>query len=276
MQRFRGLGFQAASMVAMIKAAWQYRGFIASSVINDFRTRLLRTRFGVAWIVLQPLAQVLIFATILSNVLGARLSGSESKYAYVVYLMAGTACWSLFTDIVQRCMTVFIDNGSLLKKIQFPRIALPAVVVGIASVNNLAYLAIVLSVLPVLAVYPGVHYLWLPLLMVMTIGLAAGIGLFLGTLNVFVRDIGQVVSVLIQFWFWVTPIVYPLSIVPPAFRSTLAFNPVLPLVVGYQNVLLYRTAPPAQLTWLVLVVLVVLAAAMFVFRRASSEMVDVL
>jgi lipopolysaccharide transport system permease protein len=112
--------------------------------------------------------------------------------------------------------------------------------------------------------------------MVMTIGLAAGIGLFLGTLNVFTRDIGQVVSVLIQFWFWMTPIVYPVSIVPPAFRSTLAFNPVLPLVVGYQNVLLYRTAPPAQLGWLVLVVLVVLAAAIFVFRRASSEMVDVL
>jgi homopolymeric O-antigen transport system permease protein len=276
MQHSKGLGFQVASMVAMIKATWQYRGFIVSAVINDFRTRLSHTRFGVAWIVLQPLAQVLIFATILSNVLGSRLSGSDSKYGYVVYLMAGTACWSLFTDIVQRCVTVFIDNGSLLKKIQFPRIALPAVVVGIASVNNLAYLAIVLSVLPVLAVYPGVHYLWLPLLMVMTIGLAAGIGLFLGTLNVFARDIGQVVSVLIQFWFWMTPIVYPVSIVPPAFRSTLAFNPVLPLVVGYQNVLLYRTAPPAQLRWLVLVVLVVLAAAMFVFRRASSEMVDVL
>jgi lipopolysaccharide transport system permease protein len=276
MQRFSGLGVQAASMVAMIKAAWQYRGFIASSVRNDFRTRLSHTRFGVAWIVLQPLAQVLIFATILSNVLGARLSGSESKYGYVVYLMAGTACWSLFTDIVQRCMTVFIDNGSLLRKMQFPRIALPAVVVGIASVNNLAYLAIVLSVLPVLAVYPDIHYLWLPLLMVMTIGLAAGIGLFLGTLNVFARDIGQVLSVLIQFWFWMTPIVYPISIVPAAFRSTLAFNPVVPLVVGYQNVLLYRTAPPAQLTGLALVVLVVLAAAMFVFRRASSEMVDVL
>jgi lipopolysaccharide transport system permease protein len=274
--RLKGLRGQAASMRAMVKAAWQYRGFIASSVINDFRTRLAHTRFGVAWVVLQPLAQVFIFATILSNVLGARLSGSQNKYAYVVYLMAGTACWSLFTDIVQRCMTVFMDNGNLLKKIQFPRIALPSVVVGIASVNNLAYLAIVLAVLPVFAVYPSVHYLWMPLLMVMTISLAAGIGLFLGTLNVFARDIGQVVSVLIQFWFWMTPIVYPVSIVPPAFRSTLALNPVLPLVVGYQNVLLYRTAPPAQLTWLVLVVLVVLAAAMFVFRRASSEMVDVL
>src|SRR5262244_3934723 len=136
---------QAVSIAVMMRAAWRYRGFIASSVINVFKTRLSRARFGVAWVVLQPLAQVFIFATILSNVLGARLSGSQSKYAYVVYLMAGTACWSLF-----------MDNGNLLKKIQFPRIALPSVVVGIASVNNLAYLAIVLAVLPVFAVYPSV------------------------------------------------------------------------------------------------------------------------
>ena len=76
----------------MVRAGWQYRGFIASSVVNDFKTRLSHTRFGVAWIVLQPLAQVLIIATILSNVVSARLSSSQSKYGYVVYLMAGTAC----------------------------------------------------------------------------------------------------------------------------------------------------------------------------------------
>ena len=263
-------------MFAVITGAWRYRGFISSSVINDFKARLSRTRFGSAWIILQPLAQVLIFATILSNVLAARLPGNQSKYGYVVYLMAGTACWSLFTEIIQRCVTVFIDNGTLLKKIQFPRIALPAVVIGIASVNNLVYLAVVLLLLPVLAVYPGIHYLWLPVLMAMTIGLAAGIGLFLGTLNVFARDIGQVVSVVLQFWFWMTPIVYPVAIVPEPFKSTLALNPVLPLVVGYQNVLLFRTAPPAKLAWLAVLVAFLLAAAVFIFRRASAEIGDVL
>jgi homopolymeric O-antigen transport system permease protein len=267
---------QAVSIAVMMRAAWRYRGFIASSVINDFKTRLSRARFGVAWIVLQPLAQVITFGTILSNVLGARLQGTTSKYGYVVYLMAGTACWSLFADIVQRCITVFIDNGALLKKIQFPRITLPAIVVGIASVNSLAYLAIVLSALPVMAAYPNVHYVWLPVLMVMTISLAAGIGLFLGTLNVFARDTGQVVAVLLQFWFWATPIVYPLSIVPHAFQSALALNPILPLVRGYQNVLLYGVRPPHQCIWMGPVILLLFAAAIFVFRRASSEMVDVL
>jgi lipopolysaccharide transport system permease protein len=276
MGRLPNLRFQVVSIIALIRAAWQYRGFIASSVVNDFKSRLSHTRFGVAWVVLQPLAQVVIFATILSNVLGARLQGTSSKYGYVGYLMAGTACWSLFADIVQRCMTVFIDNGTLLKKIQFPRITLAAVVVGIASVNNLAYIAIVLLALPLMAFYPGIQYVWLPVLMIMTISLAAGIGLFLGTLNVFARDLGQVVSVLLQFWFWMTPIVYPVSIVPEAFRSTLVLNPVLPLVRGYQNVLVYSTRPPHQCIWLAPVVLLVLAAAMFIFRRASSEMVDVL
>jgi homopolymeric O-antigen transport system permease protein len=263
-------------MVELIRAAWRYRGFIVSSVINEYKSRLTRSRFGTAWIVLQPLAQVLIFATILSNVLAARLPGIDNKYAYAAYLMSGILCWSIFAEIIQRCMTVFIDSGSLLKKIQFPRIALPAIVIGTALVANLALLAVTLAILPLLGIFPSSLYAWLPVLMGLTIALATGIGLFLGTLNVFARDIGQVVSVALQFWFWVTPIVYPVSIVPEHFRATLAINPVVPLVAGFQNVLVYGTAPPDGLMGVAVTSLVLLFLAFVVFRRASSEMVDVL
>lgn len=263
-------------MSALFKAAWRYRGFIGSSVSNEFKSKLSRSRFGTAWIVLQPLAHVLIFATILSNVLAARLAGVDNKYAYAVYLISGTLCWSLFAEIIQRCTTVFIDNGSLLKKVQFPRIALPAIVVGSAAVTNLALLAVILLILPFLGIIPNLAFLWLPVLMVLTIALASGIGLLLGTLNVFARDIGQVVAVVLQFWFWVTPIVYPITIVPEAFRATLNINPVVPLVVSYQNVILYGKTPEPQILWVGGVALVFMLAALFLFRRASSEMVDVL
>ena len=263
-------------MSALLKAAWRYRGFIGSSVANEFKSKLSRSRFGTAWIVLQPLAHVLIFATILSNVLAARLAGVDNKYAYAVYLISGTLCWSLFAEIIQRCTTVFIDNGSMLKKVQFPRIALPAIVVGSAAVTNLALLAVILLILPFLGIIPSFAFLWLPVLMVLTIALAAGIGLLLGTLNVFARDIGQVVAVVLQFWFWVTPIVYPITIVPEAFRATLNINPVVPLVVSYQNVILYGKTPEPQILWVGGVALVFMLAALFLFRRASSEMVDVL
>jgi lipopolysaccharide transport system permease protein len=260
----------------LIKAAWRYRGFIASSVANDYKARLSRSRFGTAWIVLQPLAQVLIFATILSSVLSAKLPGIENRYAFAAYLLAGILCWSLFAEIVQRSVTVFIDNGSLLKKIQFPRIALPAIVIGTAMVANLALLAVMMVILPVLGIFPSSTLVWLPLLLMMTIALAAGIGLFLGTLNVFARDIGQVVAVLLQFWFWVTPIAYPISIVPEGFKATLAFNPVVPLVTGYQNIFVYGTAPPDGLVGVGVTASVLIALALLVFRRASAEMVDAL
>jgi lipopolysaccharide transport system permease protein len=263
-------------MPALINAAWRYRGFVATSIANEFKSRLSRSRFGVAWVVLQPLAQVLIFATILSSVLAARLEGVDNKFAYAAYLMAGIACWSLFAEIVQRCLTVFIDSAHLLKKVQFPRIALPMIVIGSATINNIALLAMVLLIFPFLGLMPTLHVLWLPVLIALTVALATGFGLLLGTLNVFARDIGQVMNVVLQFWFWVTPIIYPVSIVPEAFRSTLALNPMVPLVMGFQNVLVYGKAPPTGLIGVAVVALVALLLAMLVFRRASSEMVDIL
>jgi lipopolysaccharide transport system permease protein len=263
-------------MSALIRAAWRYRGFITSSVINEFKSRFSRSAFGGAWIILQPLAQVLIFATILSNVLAARLEGVDNKYAYAVYLISGILCWSLFAEIVQRCMNVFIDHGSLLKKMQFPRIALPLISVGSSLVNSLALFCVVMVILPILGVYPNVHYLWLPALMLLTVALATGVGLIVGTLNVFARDVGHVMAVVLQFWFWVTPIVYPLKVVPDAFKVTLAFNPVAPLAMSFHDVIVYQQAPQQSLWSVLVITAVLLAIGMFLFRRASSEMVDVL
>lgn len=263
-------------MSQLLSAAWRYRGFIASSVANEFKARLKRSRLGTAWVVLQPLAQVFIYATVLSNVLAAKLQGVNNKYAYAAYLVAGSACWSLFVEIVQRCLTVFIDFSSLLKKIQFPRITLPMIVIGSASVNNVALILAALGILPILGFYPNWNLLWLPVLMFLTVALATGFGLFLGTLNVFMRDIGQVIPIVLQFWFWFTPIVYPVTIIPEAMRKFLVFNPVIPLVVGYQNVLVYGTAPPHGLLWVGVVAVVLLSVSMLLFRRASAEMVDVL
>lgn len=258
----------------LMSAAWQYRGFVISSVANDFKGRLARSKLGTAWVVLQPMAQVLIFATILSSVLAARLPGTANKYAYAVYLMSGTLCWSLFAEIVQRCLTVFIDNGSLLKKMQFPRITLPLVVVGSSLVGNIALLAVMLLLFPALGFTPNLAWCWLPALILLTVMLGAGVGLLLGTLNVFARDIGQVMSVVLQFWFWVTPIVYPVEVLPKAFKATLTFNPVAPLVMAYHDVVVYGRAPGFELTYTAVVASVLLLLSLVVFRRASAELVD--
>ena len=95
----------------MIASAWRYRRFIGSSIGVEYRARFARSRLGALWMIAQPLVQVAIFSFVLSDLLSARLDGVSGRHAYVMYLMAGTLCWSLFADVVTRSLTVFIENG---------------------------------------------------------------------------------------------------------------------------------------------------------------------
>jgi lipopolysaccharide transport system permease protein len=262
-------------MVGMLQGAWRYRYFISSSIRNELRVKFVRSRLGGLWMILHPLAQVLIFAFILSAVLSAKLPGVANRHAYAIYLMAGTLGWSLFADIVNRCLTLFIDNGNILKKLAFPKIALPLVVTGSALVNNVLLFAAVLLIFGLLGHLPGATVLLLPLVMTVTMALALGLGLALGVLNVFMRDIGQVVPVLLQFVYWFTPVVYMADIIPARYRGYLAFNPLIPIVSAYQDILLYRRAPDwASLAGSFGLACMLLVLALLLFRKASGEMVD--
>jgi lipopolysaccharide transport system permease protein len=264
-------------MEQMIKAAWRYRYFILSSVKNDLRVRFIRSKLGGLWMIIHPLSQVLIFALILSNVLSAKLPGINNKYAYALYLMAGTLGWSLFNETVARCLNIFIDNGNLMKKMAFPRICLPMITAGSTVVNNLLLLLAIFAVFAVLGHIPDVHVLWLPVLIAINLLLSLSIGLVLGVMNVFMRDLGQVVPVILQILFWLTPVVYNVNMFPEHVRHLFNLNPIYPIVQGYQNVLVYGTAP----NWLPLGMIVacscvLMVLALVMFRKASPEMVDVL
>ncbi len=261
----------------MIRALWQYRSFVFSSIKSEFYSRFARSKFGGLWAVFNPLAQVVIYALILSNILQAKMVGIEGKYSFAIYLTAGMLCFSLFSEIVTRCLNVFIANGNLIKKAMFPRIVLPAIVIGTCLVDNVLLFISILVVFAVLGHFPGVHIFWLPLAVFTTAALGVGVGLILGILNVFVRDIAQVVPIILQILFWFTPIVYPISIIPEKYQPFLYLNPIFPLVRAYQETLVFSRQPD------LLDILITLSAsaalllvALFLFNRASEEMADVL
>jgi lipopolysaccharide transport system permease protein len=262
-------------MFGMFSAAWHYRFFIISSIKTDLRVRFIRSRLGGLWMILNPLAQVVIFAFVLSTILSAKLPGITNPYAYAIYLMAGILGWSLFIEIVTRCLTLFIDNGNLLKKLVFPRIALPLIATGSALVNNILLFFAILAIFGLLGHLPGAALIWLPAAVVVNIALALGFGLALGVLNVFMRDVGQIVPVIMQFLFWLTPIVYMADIIPSYYRDWLVLNPLIPIIASYQDALLYNRPPD----WVGLGVVTIIAAflltfALVLFRKASPEMVD--
>jgi lipopolysaccharide transport system permease protein len=245
--------------------------------LTELRLRFDRSALGALWGVLNPLAQVAIFALILSNVLQAKIVNVDSQYSFALYLCAGLACWNLFNDIVSRSLNLFIANGNLIKKAAFPKIVLLANLVGTCVLDNLLLLAAVLALFLITGFSLTASLFFLPLLLLLTIALATGIGLILGVLNTFIRDIGQVTPILLQMLFWFTPIVYPASIVPEQLQNLMVFNPVYSLVTGYQQILIFQTWPDTTSLLVGLVISTgLLLLGGFIYSRAAEDMADVL
>jgi lipopolysaccharide transport system permease protein len=264
-------------MSNLLKNLWAYRHFVYYAVVSELRGRVARSRIGFAWLIAQPLAQAAIFAIVLSSVLSARLPNASEPHAYAVYLLAGMAGWSLFADVVSRCTRLFVESGSLMKKVAFPRICLPVIAIGSALVQHAFLLCATLVV--VLLVQGSLPWtsVFLPLLSLAIVALAAGLGLVLGVVNVFVRDVEQTVPVVLQLLFWFTPIVYVPEVLPKPLSEWLAINPIAPAIRGMQDALAFDRVPDWQPILLVVAgSALLLVAALALFRRASPEMVDVL
>jgi lipopolysaccharide transport system permease protein len=205
------------------------------------------------------------------------LPGIDNRYAYAIYLMAGTLGWSLFAEIVQRSLMMFLDNRNIIKKLPFPRLALPVIVVGSALINNVLLLLAMVVIFASLGHMPSLTLLWLPLLIMLTVFLATSCGLILGLLNVFVRDLEQVVPLLMQFLFWLTPVVYMAQIIPERYRGLLQFNPLVPLITSYQDVLVYQVAPHVvNLLQTGLIAGLLCSFSLFIFHKGNAEMADLL
>ena len=261
----------------MLLAVWAYRFFIVSSIKTEFISRFARSKLGGFWMVLHPLAQVLVYALILSQIMTAKLPGVASQYAYPIYILSGMVAWTLFSEILGRFLSIFIDNANLIKKMSFPKLALPLITIGSALINFLFLFMMMFIVFAFLGHIPYHALQWLPLLILIIVALAVGIGLFLGTLNVFMRDIGQVMNIVLQFWFWLTPIVYMTSIIPEKYHWLLMLNPMTGLVMGFQSILVYDKAPDLSiLLYPTILALVMLVFSLVIFKKANEEMADVL
>jgi lipopolysaccharide transport system permease protein len=261
----------------MFRALWQYRHFVRSSIVNDLRSRFARSKLGGLWMIINPLAQVAIYALILSNVLAAKLPGIENKYAYAIYLMAGLLAWTLYDELINRCVNLFVAQGNIMKKMSFPRITLPSIVVGSCLLNNVLLFIAMLGVFFLLGHQFSLAMLWLLPLTLLLVVLGLGVGLILGVLNVFVRDIGLVVPIIMQVWFWFTPIVYPVNIIPEEYHHLMGYNPMFLITDAYHEILLYNRVPNLDgMLSLAGIAGALLLISLFLFRRASAEMVDVL
>ncbi len=262
-------------MIQLLRALWAYRGFIVGSVKRDFQLKYRNSMLGAAWTVLNPLAMIVVYTVIFAEVMRAKLPGVENTFGYSIYLCSGILSWGFFAEIVSMGLNVFINNANMLKKLAFPRICLPAVIVLSAGVNFGVTFSLFLAFLLISGSFPGFAVLAaIPLLILLAL-FAIGLGITLGVLNVFFRDVGQFFGIFLTFWFWLTPVVYAPGGVPPGMRSVLELNPMYPLIQGFQQIFVYGSAPDWARLWSIALLSVLSCVlGLYLFRRHAGEMVD--
>lgn len=260
----------------MLKALWAYRSFVWSSVLREFHGKYRESLLGAFWSVANPLTMIVIYTVVFGQLMRPKLAGHEqTPFAFSIYLCAGVITWGLFAEMLGRLNGVFLEHGNLIKKSNFPRICLPAIVATSALVNFGIVFGLYLAFLALIGHWPGWALLAVIPLLALQVLFTLGLGIFLGTLNVFFRDVGQLTGIVVQFWFWLTPIVYVLDALPPAVRDLLKYNPLQPLVAAYQTLFLGKTWPdfsPLLPLALLTGALLLLGARFFLAR--VGELVD--
>lgn len=258
-----------------MKVLWAYRGFILASIKREFQLKYRNSLLGVMWTILNPLCMIFIYTVIFSQVMRSRLPGVGGGFVYSIYLCSGIITWFFFSEIINRSIMVFVDHASLIKKLSFPRICLPIIVLGGSTVNFMLIWSIFTLFLCFSGYFPGCFYLALPVVLVIQMSLAIGIGTYLGILNVFFRDVGQFFTLILQLWFWFTPIVYSDNILPQWMMPFLKLNPMYAVVNAYHDIFVIQHWPIwSSLVWPAMLGAGSCMMAYRVFRKRSEEMVD--
>jgi len=259
----------------MLRNLWRYRSFVLGMASREFRARYLGSVLGSVWAVIHPLTLVLVYTLIFGHLMRSRMPGIDDAVGYGVFLCAGIFTWGAFAELLQRSVAVFLENGNLLKKMSFPRAALPAIVLLSALVNFAIVFGVLLVFLALLGRFPGWAVLGVVPLLLLQQSLALGLGVALGVVNVFFRDVAHLLAIALQLWFWFTPIVYPLGILSERMQSLVRLNPMTDIVAGYQGILLHGAWPAwhLYLPQLVLAALALLVGRAL-FRRLSGELAD--
>jgi lipopolysaccharide transport system permease protein len=262
-------------IIKNLLALWAYRGFILASVKREFQLKYQNSLLGATWTVINPLAMIVVYTVIFAQIMHAKLAGVDGEYAYSVFLCAGSLTWGLFAEILGRGQNIFLEHANIIKKINFPRLCLPIISILSSLINFSIIFGLFTLFLVVSNQFIGLIY-WqiFPLLLILMM-FALGLGMILGVLNVFFRDIGQFFSVFMQFWFWFTPIVYPIAILPAWAKKLIVFNPMFPLIEAFQNLLVKKNVVEwSRLFPTIILSLVLCMIGYHLFRKCATDMVD--
>lgn len=250
-------------------------------VRQDLIDRHAGSALGALWTVLLPLANILIFTLVFSRIMGMRLQGlgmeTLGPYSYSVYLVTGLLAWTCFANTLTRITQVFHEKASLIGKVRLSLFALPLYILISETIIYLISMAFFVIFLWLIDFQWTWHWLWLPLIFAIQQLLAYSLGLICAVLSVFLRDIKEAVGVITQFWFWLTPVVYVVTILPEHWLPLFQFNPLYHSTTALRDALILGRAPDiAGLSIVAVVGALLLAGGLFIGKKLERDIRDFL
>jgi lipopolysaccharide transport system permease protein len=251
---------------------WNYRELLYFLTWRDIKVRYKQTALGFLWAILQPLLTMVVF----SLFFGRLAKMPSDGVPYPIFAFAALVPWTLFAYGLSQSSTSLVASANLIKKIYFPRLVIPIASVLSALVDFAIALAVLLGMMVWYGITPTVNVLWLPVLVLLALVTALGVGLWLCALNVQYRDVKYVLPFLTQFWMFATPIAYPSSLLSEPWRTLYGLNPVAGVVEGFRWALLGADTQPGPMIALSVVAAVaLLISGAYYFRRMERTFADI-
>jgi len=255
------------------KELWSYRELFGFLVWRDVSVRYKQSVLGILWALLTPLVTMLIFSILFGRVAKIPTDG----IAYPIFLYAGLLPWLFFAQSLQRATLSMVAERSLLTKIYFPRLIVPMAATLAPLVDMLIASSILFAMMFYYQVSPTLHSVYLlPLCVLWAWLTAVGVGTWLSALNVYFRDVGQLIPFFVQVWMYASPVVYPASLISPELQWLYALNPMAGVIEGFRAALLGQGGPSGSLVFVSASVSVLLfvTGGLF-FKRMERSFADV-
>lgn len=258
--------------VADLKDLWEYRELLYFLARRDISVRYKQTVLGVFWALVQPLFTMVVFSVIFGQL--ARIPSGGVPYP--VFSFAALLPWQYFSAAVANASNSLVSNASLISKVYFPRLAIPLAGVLPSVVDFFMSLLVLFGMMLYYGLYPSGRIVWIVPLLLMAVITSLGVGLWLSALNVWYRDIRNLVPFLMQALLYASPVVYPSAMVPARWQALYGLNPMAGIIEGFRWALLgTETFPWSLLIVSVPVSLLVLVSGLVYFRSTERTFADV-
>jgi lipopolysaccharide transport system permease protein len=255
-----------------LRELWDYRELVYFLIWRDVKVRYKQTALGAAWAIIQPLFTMLVFSLFFGKLAKVPSDGIP----YPIFSYAALVPWNFFAQGLSQSSDSLVGSANLIKKVFFPRLAIPIAAVSGGVVDFLISFTVLIAMMFFYGRVPTAQILWLPLFLLLALTTSLGVGLWLSALNVQYRDVRYTVPFLVQFWMFATPIAYPSSLLQEPWRTVYGLNPMVGVVEGFRWALLgVKTSPGPMVAVSALASVFLLVSGAFFFRRMEKTFADV-